>query len=399
VTGPMVGIRVVELGQWVAGPSAAAILGDWGAEVVKIEAPSGDPLRGVGATPGGAGVTPPQFEVDNRGKRSIALNLQTPEAREVAARLVARADVFITNVRPASLERAGLDYATLHSRHPELIYGLATAYGLTSSERDRAAFDVGAFWARAGLAASLTYPGGPTPVQRGGMGDHNLGAQLAGGVAAALFHRARGGSGQLVSGSLLRTGVYTLAWDLNAGVRTGVAPELARREAPASPLMAWYDTADDRRIWLLMLQGPRHWPDFARAMEHEDWLSDPRFATWPELIAHRAELAREISALIRSRTLEEWGATFDRHNVWWAPVQTQAQVLADPVAAEAGAWTEVPTSDGPARMVATPIDFSETPWAIAGPVPEVGQHTEEVLGELGYDWDEIVRLRENGAIP
>jgi crotonobetainyl-CoA:carnitine CoA-transferase CaiB-like acyl-CoA transferase len=394
----MAGIRVVELGQWVAGPSAAVILGDWGASVVKIEAHAGDPLRALGAAAGASG-TPPQFEVDNRGKRSVALDLRTEGGREAAARLVAAADVFVTNVRPASLERAGLDYTTLHARHPRLIYGLATAYGLAGSERDRAAFDVGAFWSRAGVAASLTYPGGPTPVQRGGMGDHNLGAQLAGGISAALFHRERGGAGQLVSGSLLRTGVYTLAWDLNAAVRTGIAPVPAAREEPASPLMCWYDTADGRRIWLLMLQGPRHWPDFVRAVGREDWLADPRYATWPDLVAHRAELAAEIAAIIATRSLEEWGAVFDAHDVWWAPVQTQAQVIADPVVAEAGAWASVPTAEGVTRMVATPVDFSDTPWEIAGPVPELGQHTEEVLGELGYSWDDLARLKDEGAIP
>jgi crotonobetainyl-CoA:carnitine CoA-transferase CaiB-like acyl-CoA transferase len=148
-----------------------------------------------------------------------------------------------------------------------------------------------------------------------------------------------------------------------------------------------------------MLQGPRHWPDFARAMDRIEWLTDPRYATWPDLVANRTELASEIAALIAGRSLEEWGAIFDRHDVWWAPVQTQAQVIVDPVVLEAGAWTEVPTAEGPARMVATPIDFSDTPWTIAGPVPEVGQHTEEILEELGYGWEEIAGLKEGGAIP
>lgn len=398
MTGPMAGVRVVEFGQWVAGPSAAAILADWGAEVVKIEAHAGDPMRGFGVLPGAASI-PPAFEIDNRGKRSIALDLRLRSAREVAAKLVARADVFITNARPSALTRSGLDFATLGARHPGLVYGLASAYGPETSERDRAAYDIGAFWARSGVAASLTYPGFPTPLQRPGMGDHNLAAQLAGGISAALFHRERTGEGQLVTTSLVRTATWTLAWDLEVALRTGVAPEPAPPGAPPNPLVGWYDTADGRRVWLLMLQGPRHWPDFARAVERLEWLDDPRYATWPELLAHRADLTGEIAAIIATRTLDEWADIFDANDVWWAPVQTQAQLFSDPVMTEAGVWTDLPTADGAVPTVASPVDFSATPWEVTGPVPALGQHTEELLLDLGYDWTDVGRLKDEGAIP
>ncbi|MHB8468095.1 MAG: CoA transferase, partial [Acidimicrobiales bacterium] len=191
--GPMEGIRVVELGAWVAGPSAAAILGDWGADVVKIEPHDGDPFRALIAGLGGGDAPSPPFELDNRNKRSVSLDLSTPDGREIAARLVDGADVFVTNIRPIALERAGLDYEAAAARNPGLVYASITGYGLAGEDRDRAAYDVGAFWSRAGVAAALTPEGSDLPYQRGGMGDHMAGLAAAGGVSAALVARARTG--------------------------------------------------------------------------------------------------------------------------------------------------------------------------------------------------------------
>jgi crotonobetainyl-CoA:carnitine CoA-transferase CaiB-like acyl-CoA transferase len=398
--GPMEGIRVVELGVWVAGPSCAAILCDWGADVVKIEPPEGDPFRGIMALygPEFAGSNP-MFELDNRGKRSIVLDLQQPDGRQIAFQLIDRADVFVTNQRPGGLARLGLDYESLAARNPRLIYAHVTGYGPDSSQRDRAAYDVGAFWSRAGIAAMLAPPGGPLPLQRGGMGDHNAGAQAAGAVAAALFHRERMGQGQKVAVSLARTGVYTLGWDLNQTLRTGVAPQPVTREAFPNPIINYYRTADGRAVWLLMLQGDRHWPDFCRAVDRPDWLADERFASLAFRAANAAALVAEIDAVMQTKTAAEWESIFDRENVWYAPVQTLDEVVADPVMAEAGAWVDVPTPDGPAKMVASPADFYGTPWQPRGPAPEFGQHTEEVLLELGHDWDRIVALKEAGVIP
>ncbi len=186
MAGPMEGIKVVELGMWVAGPAAAGILGDWGADVVKIEPPESDPFRGLLSAIGGGDVCPP-FELDNRNKRSIGINLSLPEGRELAAELVDGADVFVTNSRPSALARAGLDHATVSARNPRLVYAHVTGYGLEGEERDRAAYDVGAFWSRAGVAAALTPDGTPLPYQRGGMGDHMAGLAVAGAVGTALF--------------------------------------------------------------------------------------------------------------------------------------------------------------------------------------------------------------------
>ena len=396
--GPMEGIRVVEIGVWVAGPSASGVLCDWGAEVIKIEPHEGDPFRGLAALLGGPSMPPP-FEIDNRGKRSITLDLRTDEGIEIAKRLIDEADVFVTNMRPGGIARMGLDYDSVRERNPRLIYAHITGYGLDSPDEDRASFDVGAYWARSGIAAALTSPGADLPLQRGGMGDHTTGSQAAGAVAAALYARERSGEGQLVTASLVRTGVYTLAWDLNTALRTGEAPQPMERDSFPNPLILSYELKGGKWIWLLMLQGDRHWPDFCRAIEHEEWMQDDRFGSLMDRAVNAAALIHEIEQVLAERTVDEWAEIFDREDIWWAPVQTLAEVVADPVIERSGAWVDVPLPDGPVKMVASPVDFHGTPWAPTAGAPELEQHTEEVLLELGYDWDGIGKLREAGVLP
>jgi crotonobetainyl-CoA:carnitine CoA-transferase CaiB-like acyl-CoA transferase len=401
MSGPLTGIRVVELGLWVAGPSAGAVLADWGAEVVKIEPPEGDPFRGLYLTVAGAELPAnPPFELDNRGKRSVALNLATAEGRRIAHDLIEGADVFITNMRLPALARLGLDWRTLAARNPRLVYGLVTGYGERGPDAERPSYDIGAFWARAGIAAALTPPGGEPPFQRGAMGDHTAGMTLAGGVSAALLVRERTGRGQLVSTSLLRVGLYVLGWDTNAALRLGIEAAPMTRAWTPNPVISAYRAGDGRWFWLLGLQGQRHWPDLVRAIERPEWLEDPRFATMKARREHVTELVALLDELFATRTLAEWGEAFDRAGMWWAPVQSTTEVIADPQAEAAGAWVDVPVAEGgTARMVATPVDFSDTCWAPAGASPECGQHTEEVLLELGYDWERIGTLKEAGVIP
>jgi crotonobetainyl-CoA:carnitine CoA-transferase CaiB-like acyl-CoA transferase len=398
VSGPLAGVRVVELGVWVAGPAAGGILADWGADVVKIEPPTGDPARSFGAMLGGDVPFNPPFEMDNRSKRSIVVDFGRPEGLDLAHELLSTADVFVTNIRLDALERLGLDPDTLHAAYPRLVYGIITGYGTSGPERDRAAYDIGAFWARSGLVGLLTRPGGDPPFQRGGMGDHGAGMTLASGISAALFARERTGEGQLVSTSLLRHGMYTISFDLNVALRYGVPIGIATRETMANPVINCYRDRDRRLFWLIGLEGDRHWPDLCRAMDRPEWIDDERFC---DAAARRKNIGVLIPALdeiFATRTREEWGEVFDREDVWWAPVQTTDEVLADPQVHAGGGFVEVPDAGGSVTMINQPVDFDGTPGAPRAMPPELGEHTDEILTELGRDEAAIRRLHAEGVV-
>ena len=261
MTGPLEAIRVVELGVWVAGPGAGGILADWGADVVKVEPPSGDPARQFHRMLGGApDDVNPVFELDNRGKRAIVLDLGSERGREVLERLLAGADVLVTNIRPAALERLGLGPERVLEDHPRLVYGIITGFGMEGPDAGRAAYDIGAFWSRAGIAESLRTPGGPLPFQRGGMGDHSAAMTGAAMVSAALVGRARTGEGQVVSTSLLRQGAYTIGFDVNVALMWGRTLAIGVRETMHSPTLNNYTAGDGKAFWIVGLEGQRHWP-------------------------------------------------------------------------------------------------------------------------------------------
>jgi crotonobetainyl-CoA:carnitine CoA-transferase CaiB-like acyl-CoA transferase len=396
----MEGVKVVEMGVWVAGPSCAAILCDWGADVIKIEPPNGDPFRGLFASAlGAAAPVNPPFEIDNRGKRSVALNLEQPEANAIARQLIEQTDVFVTNMRPRVVERYGLSYDEVRKTNPRIIYAQLTGQGPDGPDANRASYDIGGFWSRAGVGASLTPPGGPIPQQRGGMGDHMTGMSAAGAIAAALFHRERTGEGQRVAASLVRTGVYMMGWDYALEMRIGARTVPYDRFHAPNPIINCFQCADGRWIWLLLLQGDRHWPDLLRALGREDMRDDERWSDITRRRQNAESLVHELDREFAKKTMAEWGPVLDAHNVWWAPVNTISDALQDPAVRNAGAFVEVEGPDGPVPMVNSPADFYGTPAAPRGMPPELGQHTEEVLLELGYDWDGIIALKEGGAIP
>jgi crotonobetainyl-CoA:carnitine CoA-transferase CaiB-like acyl-CoA transferase len=395
----MEGVKVVEVAVWVAGPSGGGVLADWGADVIKIEPPDGDPFRGLLAAGGVALTTNPLFEMDNRSKRSVCMDLTTEAGQRAAYDLIDRADVFVSNLRPEVLERLGLDYDTLSRRNPRLVYASVTGYGLSGPDRDRPAYDIGAFWSRSGIAAAFTPPGGTPPFQRGAFGDHMTGMTIAGGISSALYARERTGRGQLVSTSLLRIGIFTTSWDYSLLLGIGLPPTPMLQISGPSTINS-YRTSDDKWIWLLGLQGDRHWPDLARAVGHPEWIDDERFRDIPSRTANAVELNGRLNEIFATKTRDEWGKILDREGMWWAPVQTMQEVVEDPQAIASGAFVEVPKPEGgSARAVATPLDFSDTPWQPRSSAPQLGQHTEQVLLELGYDWDQITKMREAGALP
>jgi crotonobetainyl-CoA:carnitine CoA-transferase CaiB-like acyl-CoA transferase len=395
--GPLAGIRVVELGLWLAAPACASILADWGADVVKVEPLGGDPFRGLAWAYGGE-MNPP-FELDNRGKRSVAVDLRTDGGRGVLEALLDGADVFLTNYRPGGLERLGLDWPSLHERHPELVYGSITGYGLEGPERDRASYDMGAYWGRAGVAAALTPPGQDLPYQRGGFGDHLTGMSLAGGLCAALLARQRTGTGQLVSTSLLRAGMYQMGADINTSLRTGWPTVASSVRSVPNPLLTGYRCGDDEWIWLLGLEGDRHWPNIAAALELDHLGDDPRFTTMEGRRDHATEVRATLQERFGARPRTEWGSRLDAAGVWWAKVQHAHELVDDEQAHAAGGFVDVPVSDGTmARMVASPVDFSGRSRYATRATPELGQDTELVLLELGWEWERIEALKHAGAI-
>ena len=341
----------------------------------------------------------PPFELDNRGKRSVVLDLRHAEAREIAYRLLDDADVFVTNVRVDSLERAGLGYDAVCAVNPRIIYGQITGYGLEGPDANRAGYDIAAFWARAGIAHLLTPEGGDLPFQRGGMGDHSTGVTFAGAICAALFRRERTGEGQMVSSSLLRQGVYTVGFDLNMALGWGQYPAIGRRTAMLSPTVNNYTAGDGRRFWIVGLEGERHWPPLARVVGHPEWIEDERFHTPLQRAINHQELIALLDDIFASKTLDEWETIFATEpDMFWSPVNSPEEILNDPQLTAAGGLVEVPDEYGSTTMIASPADFHGTPWAPRWIAPKLGEHTIEILKSIGRTDDQIAALEKAGVV-
>ncbi|HEV3109130.1 MAG TPA: CoA transferase [Candidatus Binataceae bacterium] len=400
-TGPLKGFKVVELAMWAAGPMVGGILADWGADVIKIEAADGDPFRALNLRPGQETVTETSIEflVNNRGKRSIVLDVKTPEGRSIALELIHNADVFLTNLRSNALERMGLDYDTIHQLEPALIYCHVTGYGIQGEWRDRAAYDVGAFYARAGVAATLLPPGDEPMMRCGAFGDYYTAMSAAGGVCAALVARQQTGQGQRVVASLLRTGAYAISAHLDR-VAQGSPPRAVKSRAEIlNPMNNCYRDSRGKWFWLLGLQGDRMWPGVIRAIGRPELEHDQRFDTMEARAQNVADLTSILDPAFATRSLDEWQPVFEREDIWWTPVNDGDDLLKDPQMRAAGGLTRLPTAQGKEiEIVPAPIDFDATPWAIRGPAPEIGQHTEEILLEMGRDWDEIASLKDKRVI-
>ena len=399
------GIRVIEFAQFVFVPACGALLADWGADVVKIEHPvSGDGYRGLasqGILTVTAGGVNQSMEMHNRGKQSIGLDVSSDEGRALLLRLVENADVFLTNFLPSSLSKWRLDVDDLRAVNPRIIYARGHGYGVRGPDADAPAYDASAYWARGGLGATLTPPSLPQPImQRGGFGDRNGAVSLAFGVAGALLRRERTGEPSVVDVSLLATAVWNLASDMLSGLQgkfasAPVAGQSARR-AP-NPLVNTYTTKDGRFLSLMVLQPDRHWPDFARAIERTDLLDDPRFASAASIFEHAEDMVDILEPLFASRTLDEWRATFLGARFPWAPYSTVPEVIEDPQVVANGYIAEIEHSGGNFRVPTGAVQFDEQP-AVLTRGPEHGEHTEMVLLELGLDWDEIIKLKDNGVI-
>jgi crotonobetainyl-CoA:carnitine CoA-transferase CaiB-like acyl-CoA transferase len=395
----MAGVRVVEVGAWVAGPAAGAVLADWGADVVKVEPLAGDPMRYV-VTWGPDGVNP-AFELENRGKRSIAVDVTGAAGRELVYALLAESDVFISNIRPSTLEALAFDPPTLRARFPHLIVATLNGYGDRGPQRDRPSYDLGGYWARSGLAATHTVDGGEPPLLRGAVGDHMASMSLVAGISAALYARSVSGEGSHVSTSLLRNGFYAGGQDANVLARAGsTLPMGYGRSRATNPLFICYRTKDERWLWLLGLQPDRHWPGVAIALEHPEWLVDERFESMKSRRVHAEALVELLDGVFAERTLDEWAQILEDAGVWWEPVATLQEVLQDEQLRAGGGLVQVPIPQaaGHSDAVASPVDFDGCSYAARRGTPELAEHTDEVLAEIGADEDDLRDWTERGVI-
>ncbi len=395
--GPLAGVRVLEVANWYAAPAGCALMADLGADVIKVEPPGGEALRGY-LNQGIEMSYNFVFELPNRGKKGITLDLTAPRAREVIDRLLPATDVFVTNLLPYRREKYGLTYEELIEHRPDLIYVSLTGYGSTGPDRNRAGYDYAAFWARSGIMNSLGEPGDPPPPQRPAMGDMTNALVAAGSVAMALLARNRTGEGQEVDISLHNTGLWVMAADLTRALHGFDGPKPSRREMP-NPLWNSYRTKDDRWLQLVMLVPDMYWPQFCRAIERQELEKDERFATLQNRAVNRKELIAILDEVFATRTLAEWDKALDEQGIIWAPAQTLTEVVNDPQARARGAFAKMQHPNaGEVEIVDVPIKFGKSKVGVRGPAPELGQHTEEVLLEAGFDWDDIVKLRDEEVI-
>ncbi len=387
------GLRVVELATYIAAPGAAGIMADWGADVIKVESPEGDPMRRFFDTIASEQDANPVFELDNRGKRAVVLDIRSDTGREALKALVATADVFLTNVRPAALARAGLDHDTLRTANPRLIYCSLTGYGLQGPDADKAGMDVAAFWSRAGVG-SITAPKGAEPFPiRTGMGDHVTSLATVSAILAAVFERQNTGVGRLVETSLLRTGVYAIGSDMAIQLRFGkLASTRGRREA-IQPLANFFKTRDGRWICLLPRQGASDWAQIAKAAGRPELVDDPRFATSKSRRENTAALVDILDEAFGAMDYVEAEAALDAGDLTWAPYQTPRELVGDAQAEAAGCFVDTPDGmGGTFRAPASPARFPGAADGPRGPAPRLGADTAGVFRELGWPEDRIAAL-------
>lgn len=392
---PLEGIRVVEIASFVAVPAAGALLADMGAEVVKVEVPWGEIYRHTSPRLAGfdhdfpAG---PPFQMDNRGKKSLALDLALPQSLEALHRVIEGADIVITNVLPARLAKYGLQPEQLREKRPELIVGRLSGYGPAGERANDPAFDYTAFWSLSGLMDHLRDLDAAPGWMRPGVGDHSAAMALVTGILAALRVRDREGEGQVVDVALQHIGYYINGNDTAYTLVTGETPPRHDRKAPRNPLWNHYRCQDGRWLFLVMIEADRYWPAFTRAVGRPDLAEDPRFANAVERFRNAGALVEVLDALFAERPLEKWIEPLNGERLIWAPVRTLAEAVLDENAERNGSFPTVDHPDlGRFRTVAPPFRLSGYAMTGDAPAPALAADTERVLREAGVD-DETIAL-------
>ena len=394
------GIKIIEMATYIAAPSAGGIMADWGADVIKIEPLGGCPMRKFYAS----AMTDdypdnPVSALDNRGKRAIAVNTGTEEGREIVRKLVEDADVFLTNVRPGQLKQQGLDFDTLSKINPKLVYASVTGFGLEGDEADKPGFDTAAFNAKSGFGWIMTPKGAAPAPLRTAAGDHITGIATASGILAALLKARDTGKGTLVESSLIRSAAYTVGCDYGTWLRYGRIARSRPRDEAIVAINNFYMTKDE--YWLFINGRPNEpdWPDVARAIGREDLLEDERFGSLRDRRRNGVDLIAIMDAAFAQKTLDEWKPILDEAGLIWSPVQTFEQAFEDPQMHAAGVYVDMPKADGTSyKNIASPIRFGDESTDPKGPLPEIGQHTMDVLEQFGIDEETREKYLEAGII-
>lgn len=396
------GLKVVDCASFIAGPAATTVLSDFGADVVKIEPPGiGDPYRMFYRTPPNPALDENYaWQLTNRNKRSLCLDLKSPQASDVLQRLVKQADVFVTNFPPRVKQALKLTYEDLAPLNPRLIYADVTGYGEHGPEADKPGFDITAYWARSGLMEFTRNAGSPPTIPIPGSGDHATAISLYAGIVTALYRRERTGRGANVSASLIAEGAWATAAWLQAALM-GAEFELLDRSTSKNPLGGeTYRTADGRWLILCFLSSDRDWPIFARAVNRQDLLEDSRFATLKDRAANGAALIEELDATFASRPLSEWKTALDAARLAYGVTQIPAEIVSDPQLYANDIVVPFEDGGGATRYtINSPVTVREEPKVPPRRAPGLGEHSDEVLGELGYDDSEIEQLHASGAVP
>jgi crotonobetainyl-CoA:carnitine CoA-transferase CaiB-like acyl-CoA transferase len=395
-------VKVVELSMYAFAPSCAAVLADWGADVIKVVPPGvADPMKGspiAGLPKIDVGVAF-MWEQLNRGKRCLGLDVSKPEGREVLLRLLKEADVFLTNLLPGARRRFGIDVADVRAVNSRIIYARASGHGDRGPEREQGGFDHTDFWARTGIGHAASMAVGEFVPQAGpAMGDASSGAFLAGSIAAALYRRQRTNEGAEIDVSLLSSGLWAFAPAVIASQLYGVdtIPRYSHAEQK-NALVTAYTTRDKRQVYFAGIRTDKGFQEFAQIIGRPDLLEDPRFASNESRIENVRGLIAALDAVFAERDLAEWVERLQASTTPWAVVQTAAEAAADPQTVANGYVVSVAGDRGPYPLVASPAQIDNRAPALTR-APDHGEHTEQILLELGVDWDDVERLKSTGVV-
>lgn len=398
------GVRIIDWTLWMAGPYATALLADLGADVIHVERPGvGDDQRNIdnvrGVPVGLPGGRNANFEVFNRNKRSITIDLVSDEGRKVMYDLVAKADVFVSNFREKAAAKLGMDYETLRAINPRLIYVQASAFGTAGPEGHLGAVDM-IGQARSGVMMSSGEEGsGPVQLTTG-LTDSALSMSLVIGTLAALLARSRDGLGQKVESSHLLTTMNLQLFPFSMELLKGLSiPRENRAQAP-NPLYSCYRCADGRWIALALMQPERYWDDFCTAIERPELRTDTRFSTFAAQQANNVELVRLLEEVFATRPASEWSERFEKADLVTCEVRDLGDLVDDEQVRANEYLTSFDHPDlGPTRYLVGPVTLSRTPPTIRTAAPMLGQHTEEILEQvLGYDWGRIIDLKDRRVV-